>query len=151
MAQSASAIQDARAASVRADEARREAERATRAAVASLPIPGAYQSFAPKVKDYLVVQLPGETMRVPVTRVISPDAVLVRLDAVPMAKSHNFRFEDTIGVRRRIRNGRDVWEAQNDREFLAEQARLTPPAPQKIVGKKAAAKPVTRGKKGRSA
>ena len=88
MAQSASAIQDARAASVRADEARREAERATRAAVASLPIPGAYQSFAPKVKDYLVVQLPGETMRVPVTRVISPDAVLVRLDAVPMAKSH---------------------------------------------------------------
>lgn len=102
--------------------------------------PGTYRAFAPKVGEHLVVSLPGETMRVPVTRIVTSDAVLVKIDTTPMAKSHNFRLDDIVGVRRRIRDGRDVWEAQNDRDFLAEQATLVPPVAEKpkVVAKKKA-------------
>lgn len=136
--------------------------------IADLPRPGAYQTFEPKVGTLLVVQLPGETMRCPVHKIVSPDAVIVKIDSAPMAKSHQFRFDDMVGVRRRIRDGRDIWEAQTDRDFLAEQKRMmAPPKPvvappvveavkekpvvkaKVAVKKKPAGKRVGKGKKGR--
>ena len=105
---------------------------------AHLPVPGAYQAFQPEVGGHIVVQLGGETMRCPVHKVVSDDAVLVKIDSVPMAKTHSFRFEDIVGVRRRVVNARDVWEAQSDRDFLAEQARLAEAAKKR---------PVKRGKR----
>lgn len=87
-------------------------------------VPGSYQKYMPRVDDYLVVLMPGETMRCPVKKIISEDAVLFHTDTVPMAKSHSFEFDKMYGARRRVRNGRDVWEAQKDRDFLEEQTRI---------------------------
>lgn len=126
MITSTASAEAVRIAATKADQARREAERVNTAFINSLPQPGRHKAFAPKVDDYMVVQLPGESMRCVVERIVSPDAVIVRIVSVPMAKSHNFRFDQTVGVRRRVINGRDVWEGQNDREFLAEQARINP-------------------------
>lgn len=139
-----------------------DAQAAARAAVARLLPPGTYRKFNPVVGSMIVVQLPGETMRCPIQRVVSPDAVVVKIDTVPMAKSHNFRFDTTVGVRRRLQDGRDVWEAQTDRDFLAEQARLVPakkavaPAPvvevvKPKVKKSPKRKRVGKAKKGRAA
>ena len=63
-------------------------------------------------------------MRCPVRRVVSDDAVLVEITSPPVSRAHFFRFGDVIGCRRRVVNSRDVWEAQPEREFLAEQQRL---------------------------
>ncbi len=68
----------------------------------SLVRPGAYQKFVPEVGGSLVVYMPGETARCTVNKVISPDSVLVQISSVPMAKTHNFRLDDIIGVRRRL-------------------------------------------------
>lgn len=117
---------------------------------ASLPAPGIYQTFVPKEGEHLVVQFPGETIRCPVQKVVGDNAVLVKLDTPPMSRTHNFRHNDILGARRRIVNGRDVWEAQNDRDFLAEQARMTPArkvAPvevKKVAEKKTAKKKAAR-------
>lgn len=102
----------------------RKRDKAFELALSKQIIPGAYQRFTPAVGSYVVVQMPGETMRVLVKKIISDDAILIYVDSVPMAKTHNFGFERTYGARRRSRNGRDVWEPQQDREFLAEQAHM---------------------------
>lgn len=93
--------------------------------VAQQTVPGAYRVFVPRAGDYLVVQLPGERIRCPIERVINTDTVIFRIDSPPMAKTHQFQFEQNYGARRRLLNGRDFWEAQYEREFLAEQARVT--------------------------
>lgn len=111
---------------------------------AKLVRPGTYSAFMPVIDTKLVVNLPGETMRCPVKKIVSPDAVLVTIDSVPMAKSHSFRLNDTVGVRRRLREGRDVWEAQTDRDFLAEQALLVKPVER--VAKKPAPKKAVKGR-----
>lgn len=131
--------------------ASRARDKAFEKALSQQIIPGSYQRFTPDVGNYVVVQMPGETMRVLVKKVINEDAILVYLDSVPMSKSHNFGFERTYGARRRSRNGRDVWEPQQDREFLEEQAltmgvedapkpkkRLPPEALKPVVAKKRA-------------
>ena len=117
-----------------------------------LPRPGAYRKFIPTVGTLVVVALPGETARVPVQKVVDDDTILIKLDTPPMAKTHNFRFNDVIGVRRRVKDGRDIWEAQTDRDFLNEQARLMKveepePAVEKVaVGAKAPVKPKVKKK-----
>lgn len=108
----------------RAPSVREEAVIAAERAVARQVAPGAYRSFVPKAGDHLVVQLPGERIRCPVERVIDTDTVIFRIDSPPMAKSHQFQFDRNYGARRRVLNGRDLWEAQYEREFLAEQSRI---------------------------
>lgn len=108
----------------RAPSVREEAVIAAERAVARQVTPGAYRSFVPKAGDHLVVQLPGERIRCPVERVIDTDTVIFRIDSPPMAKSHQFQFDRNYGARRRLQNGRDFWEAQYEREFLAEQSRI---------------------------
>jgi len=114
--------------------------RQTARMVASLPRPGAYRAFVPKVDDKLVVSFPGEQIRVPIKKVVDDDTVLVHVDTVPMSKSHRFEFDKVYGVRRRIRDGRDVWEAQYERDFLAEQERQMAEAPRRPPVEKAARK-----------
>ena len=133
--------------------ASRAKDKAFELALSKQVIPGVYQRFMPAVGDYLVIQLPGETMRVLVKKIISPDAVLVHLDSVPMAKSHTFEFDKTYGARRRNKDGRDVWEAQKDREFLEEQARIVgaqeTPKPKKRLPPEALKAPAVVAKRGR--
>ena len=90
----------------------------------ALPRVGTGGKFLPQVEGFVVVQLPGETLRCPVRRVVSDDAVLVEITSPPVSRAHFFRFGDVIGCRRRVVNSRDVWEAQPEREFLAEQQKL---------------------------
>lgn len=74
--------------------------------------------------SYLIVQFPGESMRCSVERVIDEDTVFIRINSPPISRSHSFRFDEVVGVRRRMTAGRqDVWEAQSEREFFAEQKR----------------------------
>ena len=83
--------------------------------------------------SYLIVQFPGETMRVPVEKVINDDTVIVRVASPPISRMHSFRFDELVCVRRRL-IPREFWEAQTERDFMAEQKRLSDAA-------KAAAKP----------
>jgi hypothetical protein len=118
-------------------------------------------AFVPEVGGYLIVTMPGESMRCPVRRVFDEDTVIVEIDRPPISPMHNFRFEDHVGVRRKFnKQGREIWEAQRDREFLEEQKRITemarprapvptPPPPGKLVAKppaKAAPKPEPKAK-----
>jgi hypothetical protein len=119
--------------------------RNTARAVAAMPRPGAYRAFVPKLDDKLVVSFPGEQIRVPVKKVVTDDIVFVLVDVVPMSKSHRFEFDKTYPVRRRIRDGRDVWEAQYENDFMAEQRRNEPaPIVTKAAIKKAPVKKVSR-------
>ncbi len=115
-------------------------------AVSRQVTPGAYRSFVPKAGDHLVVQLPGERIRCPVEKVIDTDTVIFRIDAPPMAKSHQFQFEHNYGARRRVLNGKDFWEAQYEREFLAEQGRKNEVARPKVVAPEVKAGPVKKTK-----
>lgn len=84
-------------------------------------IPEAGTTEKPK---YLVVQFPGESMRCPVEQVIDEDTVFIRINSPPISRVHSFRFDEVVGVRRRSTVGRqDVWEAQTERDFFAEQKR----------------------------
>jgi hypothetical protein len=110
----------------------------------------ARSSFTPSVGGMLVIQMPGETMRCPVKNVIDADTVIVQIDKPPISRMHTFRFDDVVGVRRRVGpTGSETWEAQQDRDFLAEQRRMqemanpTPPkavapAPKPVEPKKVA-------------
>lgn len=74
--------------------------------------------------SYLVVQFPGESMRCPVEKVIDDDTVFIRIASPPISRVHSFRFDEVVGVRRRATVGRqDIWEAQTERDFFAEQKR----------------------------
>jgi hypothetical protein len=107
--------------------------------------------FVPAEGSYLTVRLPGEVLRCLVERVVDPNTVIIEIDAMPMAKTHMFRRGDKAGARRTVENGRDVWEAQSDREFLRAAApapELAPEPPK--PAKKPRAKRVGKGKKGRA-
>lgn len=73
---------------------------------------------------YLIVQFPGESMRCPVEKIIDEDTVFIRINSPPISRVHSFRFDEVVGVRRRMTVGlQDVWEAQTERDFFAEQKR----------------------------
>lgn len=80
--------------------------------------------FVPTLNGFVVVQFPGETMRCPVKKVIDDNTVLVHIDSPPVSRMHTFRFDEIVGVRRRVLNTREFWEAQTERDFLAEQQKL---------------------------
>lgn len=94
------------------------------------------KDFVPEVDSFLTVQLPGEVMRCRVDRVIDDDTVIVEISSVPMSRQHLFRKGDKTGGRRRVENGRDVWEALEDRFFIKGLSPTVPPEPAPVKTKK---------------
>lgn len=68
---------------------------------------------APQVGSKLTVTLPRESTRATVAEVRGPDMLVVKLDVMePMAKSHDFKFNDRVVVVRRMGIGNlPLWEA----------------------------------------
>jgi hypothetical protein len=123
------------------------------------------RKFIPKKDGFVVVQLPGESMRCEVVKVMDEDTVYVRIGQPPISRTHTMRMNDIIGVRRRLKAGMpDTWEGQRDDDFIAEQKRISdaarttrakavpPPSPpvaqkpQKAAPAKQAAKKTTKAK-----
>lgn len=96
--------------------------------------------FVPRAGALLTVQMPGETMRCPIERVIDADTVIVLIDAPPMTRQHFFRKGDKVGVRRVTINGTEVWEALSDRDFVAARSPSLPPVPKAKTKPKSPAK-----------
>lgn len=82
-------------------------------------VAGRYQ---PSVGSFLTVRLPGELMRCKVLQVADEHRVLIEIDGVPMSKSHQYRTGDRTGARRRIEYGREIWEALDDRDWMANRS-----------------------------
>lgn len=116
-------------------------------------------SYVPAIGSDLVVRLPGEIMRCTVERVVDENRIIIEISAVPMSRSHQYRLGDKTGARRKMEFGQDVWEALDDRDFMANRS-PTEPIPPPVEVKKAAPKPkivakpkakrVGKGKKGRT-
>ncbi len=79
-------------------------------------------AFAPAVGSFLTVNLPGEVMRCVVIDLVDEDRVIIEIDGVPMSRSHQYRAGDRTGARRRIEHWREIWEALDDRDFLANRS-----------------------------
>jgi len=116
--------------------------------------------YVPPVGSHIVVRLPGELMRCLVERIVDENRVIIEINGVPMSRSHQYRRGDKTGARRKVEYGKDVWEALDDRDFIANRSPTEPIPPPKLVEvkkaapkRKAAAKPkakrVGKGKKGR--
>ena len=91
------------------------------------------QNFRPEIGGYLTVTFPGEIMRCRVEREIDQDRAIVEIEAVPMSKTHLYRKGDKVGVQRRVENGQDIWEALDDRDFIAGRSPNVPPPPPAVV------------------
>jgi hypothetical protein len=111
--------------------------------------------FIPAVGTELTVALPGERLRAEVLRIVDANHVIVFLGGQPMTRGHLFRKGDTIGCRRVQTALEELWEAQDDRAFMANFAPDPEPEithkpvarqkkPAKPVVKKKAAKPVVK-------
>lgn len=72
------------------------------------------QDFTPGVGAKVTVVLRGESTRATVEDVLEPDVLVVVLNIMePMAKTHDFKFNDrVVVVRRRGLGGLPYWEAQ---------------------------------------
>lgn len=90
--------------------------------------------FIPVVDGMLVVELPGETMRCPIKKVIDANTVIVLIETPPVSRIHSFRFKVEYGARRRERFGKDFWELQGDTEFYEEQRQLVAAAKKAAAG-----------------
>jgi hypothetical protein len=94
---------------------------------------------------YLVVHFPGESMRCVVKRVLDDDTALVQIISPPVSRVHTFRFEEIVGVRRRVRPVGEIWEAQYERDFFREADKKRAAAeaanPKPVAKPKVAAKP----------
>lgn len=111
------------------------------ATTARAPIPTGFQ---PQVGGWLTVSFPGEILRCRVEQIIDMNRVIIEVSSMPMSRAHQYRLGDKTGARRRVDYGRDLWEALDDRDFLANRSPAEPPVSEPAVVKKAAAK---RGRK----
>lgn len=106
--------------------------------MASAQSPIRVTPFVPEIGGFLIVQFPGEVLRCQVNRVVSPTLCIVEITSVPMAKSHQYRKGDKPGVRMRMEYGKQVWEAVDDRDFLANRSPNEPlPLPDAKAKRKA--------------
>lgn len=87
----------------------------------------------PEIDGFLTVTFPGEVMRCRVDRVVDQDRAIVEIVGTPMSKSHQYRMGDKPGVRRRTAYGKDIWEALDDRDFLANRSPAEPVVPEPEV------------------
>ena len=74
------------------------------------------------VDQYITVHLPGEVMQCLVIEVIDANRAIIEIDGQPMAKTHQYRKGDRTGARRRRQYGMDIWEAIDDRDFIANRS-----------------------------
>jgi hypothetical protein len=96
--------------------------------------------YQPIVGSFLTVMLPGEKMRCEVVDLVDGDRVLVEISGQPMTRTHHYRKGDRTGARRRIEFGREVWEALDDRDFLANRSPAEPVRPKEEPKPKVAPK-----------
>lgn len=104
-----------------------------------MPAPAIFrpgQNFRPEVGKHLTVTFPGEIIRCRVEREIDQDRAIVEIEAMPMAKTHMYRKGDKVGVQRRMENGQDIWEALDDRDFIAGRSPNVPPPPPTVEPEK---------------
>lgn len=93
--------------------------------------------YQPAVDSILVVSLPGETIRAPVTQVLDNNTVFVTLETTPLnpAKVHSWRKDDVVACRRKPGLLGDMWEAYDDRVLYARPPEVVePPLPPKRKG-----------------
>ena len=74
------------------------------------------------VDQYITVHLPGEIMQCLVVEIVDANRAIIEIDGQPMAKTHQYRKGDRTGVRRRRQYGMDIWEAIDDRDFIANRS-----------------------------
>ena len=96
-------------------------------------------NWMPREGDFVVVTMPGEMMRCEVVRLVDRDRIMAKVLDAPVSKVHLFRKDDVIGVRRTMQFGRVIWEALDDRDFLANRSPNEPPKPE-VAKRKAAPK-----------
>lgn len=73
--------------------------------------------FMPNIGDLLVVTMPGETVRVPVMKVIDRDTVFVSFDVQTVSRQHSYRRGDIVPVRRTIGELGESWHAIDERSL----------------------------------
>lgn len=119
------------------------------ATAASASVPAAVKSapYAPTIGSFLTVSFPGERMRCRVDRLVDKDRVIIEVSSVPISKAHQYRIGDKTGARRRREHGHDIWEALDDRDFLANRSPAEPLPPEPPAVKKAAPKKRVAAKK----
>lgn len=85
----------------------------------------------PAIGSDITVSLPGERLRATVRKIVGRKAVLVELTSMPMTKGHMFRLGDLVPCVAGHNGLEEIWEAMDDRRFLAMQAM----EPEKSVNK----------------
>jgi hypothetical protein len=70
--------------------------------------------YIPAPGSQLVVNLPNETMRAKVTKVVNRDLVLVEIGQ-PLVRTHHYRKGDIIACRREWGELGEYWEAVDSR------------------------------------
>jgi len=77
--------------------------------------------FQPEVGSFLIVGLPGETVRVPVHQVVDRDTVFISLDVQPVGKQHFYRRGDIVAVQRNHGALGETWDAVDERLMAARE------------------------------
>lgn len=76
--------------------------------------------YIPAENGYLIAQLPGERLRAIIRQVVTPDAVIVELTSIPLAKSHTYKRGDYVACRRNHVMGTEEWKAVEDQRISIE-------------------------------
>ena len=74
--------------------------------------------YLPKVGDTTTIDLPGECTRAEITRVISDEAVIVRLMTYTTSKDHNYKKGDYVACRLVVNDMNKLqWEIISEEEL----------------------------------
>lgn len=70
-------------------------------------------AWMPTINDWLVIELPGESNRAVVRKIVNDDIVTCEIVTAPLGKTpHSFRLKDMVNVKREpARFGSDKWVA----------------------------------------
>lgn len=94
-------------------------------------------NYQPQEDTYLIADLPGERVRAMIRRVVTPDAVIVELTSIPLAKSHSYQRGDYVALRRKATGLGEIWEAVREQKISIEEvAAEVKPAPKAKKKKK---------------
>jgi hypothetical protein len=81
--------------------------------------------YKPVEGAFITISLPGEMTRAKVHRVIADDAILAKIDSIPMGRGHTYKKDDIVPCRRCINDAlrSEQWEVVSERKLdLAERA-----------------------------
>ncbi len=72
--------------------------------------------FIPQEGNYLTINLPGETLRAIVEKLVTPDSIIAKIASQPMAKAaHSYKMGDFVACRRQRTMMGEAWEAADER------------------------------------